>query len=114
MMYKCKILTDDYLAKVDAYINEVVKDEKDSNKRDEKARKLRRSIYYMWNNPSAFIDHPTVKSHYESLGLFTPQYTEMVFSAGKGFHIEPRITWLHQPRKINDIKEIFSYEQLKD
>lgn len=111
MLYKCKILTDEFLAKVDAYISNFTKHIKDDEERKAAAENQRKNLYVMWNNPLSFVDKPTIVKYFEGLGIYSPQYTEMTFvSSGKGYHIEPRITWLHQITKISDIKEIFSCE----
>lgn len=109
-MYRCKVLTDEFLAKVDNYITSVTKDVIDEKVKESKERKLRRSLYYMWNNPSILIDRPQIKLYYEELGLLNPEYTEMLLFPAKGLTLEPRITWVQQVKKISEVKEIFSYE----
>ncbi len=113
MMYKCKILTDEFLAKLEDYIQTSTADVKDEKEKERRQNKRRTAMYYMWNNPTSFADRPDIQQYYEKLGLWTPQYTEVTFvAAGKGFHIEPRINWIGEVRKINEIKEIFSYENV--
>lgn len=114
MMYRCKILTDEFLAKLEDYIQTSTSSIREIDERERKQEARRRAMYYMWNNPQAFVDKPGIQKYYESIGLWSPQYMVMTFvAAGRGFHIEPRIRWIGEVRKINDIKEIFSYESVE-
>ncbi len=109
-MYRCKILNDEFLAKVDEYIENYVKDLPEEKKNVQREQRLR-SLYFMWNNPSSFVDHPEVVEYYQKLGIYTPEYMEMPFLSHRTrFQIEPVIKWLNQIKKISEIKEIFSYE----
>lgn len=113
-MYRCKILTDDFLARLEDYIQASTAGSRDVHEKLRRQNNRRRSMYYMWNNPQAFVDKPEIKQYYEKLGLWSPQYTEVSFvAAGRGLHIEPHITWMGQIRKISEVGEIFSYESIQ-
>lgn len=112
MMYRCKILTDDFLAKLDKYIQASTKNIKDENDRLKKQNDIRKAMYHMWNNPQSFSDHPNIQKYYEKLNLWKPEYMEMSFVASERLNTIPHITWIGQLCKISDIPEIFAYKKV--
>lgn len=140
-IYICKILTPEFKIKFDAEIKREValiiekkitegKLVEGKTSWAEKWNELtcKDSYYSMWNNQEAESYHIeyttitengkkeiwTVKSLYEDLGLWTPEFTEAEFEAQEtGLQSQPRILWNNEILKIDEIEEIISFKTKK-
>ncbi len=105
MKYRCKVLTDEFYRKVQNTLQELTDDLIGYNKLIWQKRYFA-DFLHLWNENS---EKPILKT----LEIDNPEYTEQIFDAQeKGFQSEPRILWLGEICKINDINQIFSYERI--
>lgn len=120
VVYICKVLTADFKTKLDKAVEEEVMrkiSEKDRASdrinflKEFESIRVRDNFNYMWNNQEHLIKEvPKVKEYYESVGLWTPEYTELLLnSEEKGYQSQPRVMWNGEIKKINEIDEIISY-----
>lgn len=105
MKYKCKVLTDEFYRKVQEELEELTKEIVGFQKIFEQNR------YWTYFN---FIWNGELKSEYlVDKGLDTPEYTEQNFDKqDKRFQSQPKILWVGEICKIDDINQIISYERI--
>lgn len=125
MTYIVKVLTPEFKAKLDQYLLEhaTAKVEKDGNYNPDRkdwlisweVLQMRETFNSIWNRPEDFLDIEGIQEYYESVGLWTPEYTEMELkSAEVGWQSRARVEWNGEIKKIDEIDEIFSYRAKKD
>lgn len=106
MKYKCKVLTDKFYAKVRDVIDNITKDYVGYKKLLEEYSYWT-YFHDIWNSKNDYV----IPQAMEELKISIPEYTEQIFDAQeKGFQSQPRILWLGEICKINDINQIISYE----
>jgi hypothetical protein len=119
IFYECKVFTPAFKAKLDAEIEKEVQQRcKEKNiplDRQNYSAEFQRittrdSFNFMWNHPEQFERYPEVKQYYESIGLWTPEYTIIKLEDCKeGLQSKERVMWNGKITKIDDIDEIFSF-----
>lgn len=117
-MYSIKVLTPEFKAKVDEFINKEVLEitatkklapERTSFFKSFQSLIQRGYLNTLWNN--GYKDYPEVLEYYQAEGMMTPEYTEQILEpAEKGFQSRARVLWNGEIQKIDDIDEIISYK----
>jgi hypothetical protein len=115
-VYEIKVLTPEFQAKLNAYLEEYAKKVMNEVHMSEFTPQMakdreRYGLNHMWNNTEHYAEsHPEVLAHYHQLGLLEPQYTTMlVQSRNTASQVQARIEWKGEIKKIDDIDEIFSF-----
>lgn len=122
-MYLCKVFTPEFKVKFDAQVEQEViakltkkgdiNHERASFLKEFERLRVKDSFYFMWNKPEELNKYPEIEEYYKSIGLWTPEYTEIQLeSAEKGLQSRARVMWNGEIKKIDEIDEIFSYKHI--
>ena len=109
MQYQIKVLTDETLAKLNKFLDEVTHDEIGLRK-EFSMLQWRGYVTSFWNKPEG---RDSMLELLTDLDLVTPQFTtQVVPKAEEGYQSMPRIMWNGKVEKIDDVDQIYSYKRV--
>ena len=120
MQYKCKVLTPEFFARIEAEVKESAFQKAstevplDATNRDARIKaRARMNEILSWSGNCMVWNRSYDKEKYEEIfsqwEFFNPEYTEEIFESKEtGLQSQPRIEWKGKIEKVEDIREIFS------